>query len=110
MPYADAGSLSSTAYDLGLLTLGVGAPTITGTVGSADPADVFQVTLTATADLQIALTGLASNRDVDIVVTDEMGLNVYGTLTRPWTALGETFTMSALTAGMPLPPGMKFPF
>ncbi|HNH36341.1 MAG TPA: pre-peptidase C-terminal domain-containing protein, partial [Rhodocyclaceae bacterium] len=99
MPYADAGSLSSTAYDLGLLTLGVGAPTITGTVGSADPADVFQVTLTADADLQVALAGLAAGRDVDIRVTDTTGFNVFGISTRPGNS-SDTFTIAALTAGV----------
>ncbi|MBL8491931.1 MAG: hypothetical protein JNM82_14210, partial [Rhodocyclaceae bacterium] len=97
MAYTDAGSLDTTALDLGILNPFENIA-LNGTLGSADPGDVFRVTLSADSDLEITLNGLTANRDVDVVITDSSGFQIYGG-SRRYGSLVDIFTLAGLAAG-----------
>jgi subtilisin family serine protease len=118
---ADAGSTTSTAYDLGQL----GATrSLGGSVGGTDRSDVMRFSLTSESTVALAMTGLRSDIDMYLYkaqgsllatsnkagstsesISATLNAGTYYILVTPWRSAVSSYTLSAgATAFAPVPP------
>jgi len=92
MVAADAGSTTSTAYDLG--TLG-SKRTLGGQVGGADPSDLMKFTVDAASTVSLSLSGLRA--DIDMYLYDSQGNQLSRSINSNTTAESITASLGAGT-------------
>ncbi len=121
---AEAGSTTSTAYDLGVLS---GSRSLAGSVGGLDPSDVVKFTLTAQSSVTIGLSGLRSDIDLALYnsagqriglsnkggsasesISQTLSAGVYYVVVAPWRTASSTYTLS-LSANAVSPPATTTP-